>query len=146
MLQPANTKSLVLYADDDPDDRKLIHSGFEPYSDLIDVKTFMNGADLLYYINTLPVDDLLPGLIILDMNMPLLNGLETLKRIRHQLRFGAVPIVLFTTAVSETDRRVIKEYKSRVVLKPLDYVGFNKIMQEFISQCLPGFREDNFLN
>src|SRR4051794_39703846 len=94
------TKCVVLYADDDPDDRELISAGFAPYGDAIDIKTFSNGADLLAYVNGLSLPDDTLCLVIIDINMPLLNGLQTLKLVRERAGAASIPIVLFTTYVS----------------------------------------------
>jgi CheY-like chemotaxis protein len=112
-----------------------MYNGFAPYSDFIDVKTFINGADLLSHISGMPPLENLPCLIILDINMPLLNGLQTLKLIRQQIDFETVPIVLFTTTVSEADRQFIEKHNAKVLLKPVDSVQFNEIVQAFISHC-----------
>lgn len=141
MLQPKHTRSLVLYADDDPDDRDLVQYGFAPYSDIIDVKTFTNGADLVYHLGGfLPLENL-PCLIILDINMPLLNGFQTLKLLRQQNGLDTVPIVLFTTSVSETDKQFVKNYNARVLSKPVNSHQFNEIIQAFISHCRAGLSE-----
>jgi len=146
MLQPTQTKNLVLYADDDPDDRELMHNGFAPYSDFIDVKTFTNGADLVSYISRIPPLENLPCLIILDINMPLLNGLQTLKLIRQQKYFESVPIVLFTTSVSEADKQFIDKHNSKVIIKPVDSGQFNEIVQAFISHCRADLSEKGSCN
>lgn len=143
MLRPNPTKSIVLYADDDPDDRELISHGFTPYKGVIDITTFINGAALLDYINSLSPLENTPCLIILDINMPLLNGLQTLKLIRQQKGFESTPIILFTTSVSEPDRQFIKKYNSKVLLKPIETSQFNGIIQEFISHCREGLPEND---
>jgi CheY-like chemotaxis protein len=135
MHQLKHTKNLVLYADDDPDDRELISTGFVPYAEFIDVETFENGSDLLSYINSLSPQNGIPCLIILDINMPLLNGLQTLKLIREQEGFESTPIVLFTTYASPADKQFIKKYGADLVLKPVDSLQFYTIIQEFITHC-----------
>jgi len=51
MTQSLPPKSLVLYADDDPDDRMLIREAFEHYAHSVDLKVFRNGVELLQYVN-----------------------------------------------------------------------------------------------
>lgn len=143
MLQPNQIKSIVLYADDDPDDVELISAGFKPYGDFIEVKTFPNGAELLSYIRRLSPLDIQPCLVILDINMPLLNGLQTLKLIREQTGFESMPIVLFTTFVSAQDRLFIKRYNAEVLIKPIEELQFRGIIQQFVSHCTNDPQEDS---
>ena len=87
-------KGLVLYADDDLDDLQFIVDAFSEYQSQIDLVTFPHGADLLAYLSTLP-EATTPCLVILDVNMPVLNGKETLQAIRAKERFLDMQVVLF---------------------------------------------------
>jgi len=136
MHQPRQTKCVVLYADDDQDDRELISAGFAPYHDSIEIKTFSNGSDLLIHINSLSSPGPAPCLVILDINMPLLNGLQTLKLIREQNGFESTPIVLFTTYVSGGDKQFINQYNGEILLKPIDSSQFHAIIEQFVSHCI----------
>jgi CheY-like chemotaxis protein len=136
MQQLKQTKCVVLYADDDPDDRELISAGFVPYKDSIDIRTFSNGADLLAYINSSSLPDNTLCLVILDINMPLLNGLQTLKLIREQKGSESIPIVLFTTYVSTGDKQFINNYNAEILLKPIDASQFHATIDKFVSHCI----------
>ena len=135
MTQSMEQKSIVLYADDDPEDRELVEEAFQPHKDHVEVIAFPNGMDLLSYVRNLGPLDPVPCLIILDINMPLLNGRETLQQLRQMERFASVPIVLFTTSSMPQDRDFAQRYKAGFITKPIEIVQLERITDEFISHC-----------
>ena len=96
MTNEVSARNVILYADDDQDDLMLVKDAFNRYSTNIEVVTVENGSEALSYLNNLSEIDPVPCLIILDINMPLLNGKEALKEIRVMERFKHTPVVLFS--------------------------------------------------
>ncbi len=135
MTQSIEPKSIVLYADDDPEDRDLVTDAFKPYGHHVEVITFPDGMSLLSYLRNLPPLDSTPCLIIIDINMPLLNGRETLEQLRQMDRFDPVPVVLFTTSSMPQDRNFALRYKAGFITKPIDISQLEQITDEFISHC-----------
>src|SRR6476661_7345315 len=101
MTQTTPPTHLVLYADDDVDDIKFVEESFSETTQNIELVTTYNGLDLIRYLEGLSTFDPNPCLIILDVNMPLMNGKEALLKIRQMDRYHNIPVVLFTT--SSTD-------------------------------------------
>jgi CheY-like chemotaxis protein len=95
MTQSLPPKSLVLYADDDLEDIELVSQAFHAYSQNVELMTFRDGIELLNFIETIDPFHASPCLFILDINMPRLNGKETLRRLRRIDTFSEVPAVLF---------------------------------------------------
>jgi len=94
---------LIIIADDDEDDLLLIHDVFKSLQKEFILHTVNNGKELLEYLDTFNSLDggskrAVPGLVFLDINMPILNGIETLKVIRKHHRFSCIPVVMLTTA------------------------------------------------
>jgi len=135
MTQSIEPKSIVLYADDDPEDRELVMDAFKPYGSHVEVITFPDGMSLLSYLRNLPPLDATPCLIIIDINMPLLNGRETLEQVRQMERFDPVPVVLFTTSSMPQDRNFALRHKAGFITKPIDISQLELITDEFISHC-----------
>jgi CheY-like chemotaxis protein len=135
MTQYTTPKNIVLYADDDPDDLELVQDAFYRYSNNVEVITFQNGASALSYIQSLSPLDALPCLIILDINMPVLNGKEVLQRIRQVDRFHSVPVVLFTTSSQPQDHAFAQRHDAGFLTKPLDVRQMELITNQFISHC-----------
>src|SRR5215210_2495178 len=120
MTQTIPPTHLVLYADDDADDIKFVEESFSETTNNIELIITYNGLDLLKYLESLNHFDPDPCLIILDVNMPKLNGKETLLKIRQMERFRNIPVVLFTTSSAEYDKMFAKKNNAGFVTKPLD--------------------------
>ena len=93
----------ILIVDDDADDREIMKDAFAASSENGEYAFLENGDKLLEYLEQ-NVDDGLPALILLDLNMPGKDGRETLKEIKTDKRFSHIPIVVFTTSSAPRDR------------------------------------------
>ncbi|GAB3894814.1 response regulator [Spirosoma agri] len=91
----------VWIVDDDEDDQYLFELAFKRLVPPVQIKLLNDGEDLLP--NLADSDDL-PGLVILDLNMPRLNGFEALKQLRAEPAYQALPVVVLTTSSSYEDR------------------------------------------
>lgn len=134
-------KSLVLYADDDPDDLTLVSEAFSKYSSNVELVTVHNGADALHFLERLTPNDPLPCLVILDVNMPLLNGKETLARLRKMPRFEDVPVILFTTSSMNFDKAFAARHGAGFISKPLNSRQMGAIIDQFIDHCAEEVRK-----
>jgi CheY-like chemotaxis protein len=128
-------KNTVVYADDDQDDIELVEEAFRQYSNNVEVITFQNGSQALSYLNNLTEEDPLPCLIILDINMPVLNGKEVLVRVRQLDKFEMIPVVLFTTSSMPVDKSFAEHYNAGFVTKPLGFEQMEIITRQFIDHC-----------
>jgi CheY-like chemotaxis protein len=135
MTQSLPPKSLVLYADDDPEDIELINEAFISYSQDIELMTFPDGIALLNFIEEIDPFHAAPCLFILDINMPRLNGKETLRRLRSLESFAEVPAVLFTTSSQPSDAAFARSFNAGFVTKPLHANQIHMIVDEIISHC-----------
>jgi CheY-like chemotaxis protein len=128
-------KNLVLYADDDPDDLQLVREAFSKYASNVEVLTVSDGLEALSYLKGLSQDDPSPCLVILDINMPRLNGRETLKQLRKLDRYGDVPVILFTTSSLPVDKDFAITHKAGFISKPLNARQMDVITDQFIEHC-----------
>jgi CheY-like chemotaxis protein len=135
MTEMNSRKHIVLYADDDPDDLMLVKEAFIRYSDNVEVVTAPNGEQAISYLMELDPFDPAPCLIILDINMPRLDGKEALKKIRTLQRFNNIPVVLFTTSSYTLDREFASQYKAGFITKPLDVRQIEVIADQFVQHC-----------
>jgi CheY-like chemotaxis protein len=135
MTQVNPVKHLVLYADDDNDDIRFVEEAFAANANNVELVSVSDGVEALIYLRELNLLEPDPCLIILDVNMPRLNGKETLERIRSMQRFEKTPVVLFTTSSLLHDQKFAYKYNAGFVTKPLDSRQMKLITNQFIEHC-----------
>jgi CheY-like chemotaxis protein len=85
----------ILLADDDEDDQELIKGAIIEEAPGAHITTVGNGEQVFSYLEG---HQPLPGLIVLDYKMPLLNGVETLERLGGDTRYASIPVVVWSTS------------------------------------------------
>ena len=128
-------KQIILYADDDPDDIELLKEAFACISEDIELITCTNGVEALEYLQTLTSKDETPCLIILDINMPVLDGKQTLIRLRTLTPYTNTPVVLFSTSSDNREKEFARQHEAGFITKPLDLKEMAKIADSFIDHC-----------
>jgi CheY-like chemotaxis protein len=140
MTESIVSRNIVIYADDDKDDLELVQDAFAQYAQNVEVLTFMDGSSVLSFIEGIKENDMLPCLIILDINMPVMNGKEALIMIRQIKQFELVPIVLFTTSSQPIDKNFAERYNAGFITKPLGIRQMEIITDQFIDHCTEEIR------
>lgn len=135
MTKAIPPKHIVLYADDDEDDLMLVQEAFASYAANVEVITASDGTEALLFLENLSPLDPTPCLIILDVNMPRMNGKEALREIRKRERFEETPVALFTTSSLLLDKAFATKYKASFVTKPIDVTQMALIADQFIENC-----------
>lgn len=90
----------VLIVDDDEDDQYLIQAAFQKDSDRYSLHFASDGIDVLEDIES---PRFLPDLILLDLNMPIMNGFEVLQHLKKSSLYRHVPVVILTTSENQDD-------------------------------------------
>ena len=135
MIKNNEEKSIILYAEDDEDDQQLVKDHLLAYSDNIEIVIRDNGVDAVSYLNSLPESAPAPCLIILDVNMPKMNGIEALKQTRKNKRYAKTPAILFTTSSQLQDKNFATQYNAGFITKPIDSTQMKRIAEKFIEHC-----------
>lgn len=135
MPQEPATKHLIVYADDDADDQFFVQEAFEKLFDSVEVLTFADGVEILSYLQAFPQHQPTPCLIILDINMPRMNGKEVLLQLRQTERYKQIPVVLFTTSSRPNDKEFAKENNIGLLTKPVEYREMENIAKQLITYC-----------
>jgi len=134
-MSPAPHKHTILYAEDDLDDLFMIRQAFEQFDGATTLLHASNGFEALEQLNKEKVNKHLPCLIILDINMPGMNGREALIRIRQSEDFREIPVVLFTTSSSELDKAFARKWGAEFITKPLVYSELEQLAKRFVTLC-----------
>ena len=135
MTKQVQSKYKILYADDDDEDCELLEESFAAYPSHVEMICFGNGLEILSYLESLPPFDVTPCLIILDINMPLIDGKETLKRIRSNKRFADIPVILFTNSSELKDKQFAEQYNAGFTTKPFNMAQLKSMADMFINHC-----------
>ena len=123
----------ILLVDDNPDDIELTERAFKRSRLCNKVIIRRNGQEALDYLFGEEDDahaNRLPDVILLDLNMPRVNGLEVLHKMRSSVRTRSVPVVVLTT--SDEQRDVIDSYQlgaNSYIRKPVDTNDFFDAIQ-----------------
>jgi CheY-like chemotaxis protein len=101
------TRKLVFIVDDDPEDRQLILDAFLKNDADFEYIFFDNAGQLLNRLNS--DENVYPNLLLLDLNMPGIMGMQALREIRANKTFSQIPIVVLTTSAFSNDRKLCYE-------------------------------------
>ncbi|AUD06818.1 response regulator [Spirosoma pollinicola] len=123
-------------ADDDEDNRFLLKLAFAQHSPRCRLVFAQDGLDLL---DALARYETIPELIILDLNMPLLNGFEALKTLRDHPLYRPTPIVILTTSEAEHDRQRAEQLgATEFITQPLNAGLLGQIVTRLRVEWLEG--------
>lgn len=126
---------IILMADDDADDRLLAQDAMQESRVLNELHFVEDGVQLLSYLRG---DDEfsdrtvypMPGLILLDLNMPKMDGREALAEIKADPRLRRIPVVILTTSKAEED--MVKGYDlgaASYITKPVTFDALVELMR-----------------
>lgn len=119
-------KRSVFIADDDEDDRLLLEHAFAIHSPECHL---LFAEDGLALFDALALENLDPCLIVLDVNMPRLNGFEALVSLRRSPKYGQVPIVILTTSSEPKDKeRALALGANEFLTKPFTRDALGKLV------------------
>ena len=133
-----NTALKILVADDDADDRAI----------LLDAMTELEAGQVLYFaqngeeaLRILGKDfnaNYKPALIILDLNMPKLNGTETLRRIKSDDRYKTVPVIIYSTSLNPMEKEKCMLLGAHsYITKPVTFKESMDTARSFLAFCEP---------
>jgi CheY-like chemotaxis protein len=142
------SEKIILLVEDNPSDEALTLRAFRKNNISSTVVVKRDGAEALDYL-LVPRSDAggacaLPQLILLDLNLPKIDGLEVLRRIRADARTRLLPVVILTSSREDTD--LVRGYDlgtNGYVRKPVDFVQFAEAVRQIglywliINECPP---------
>ena len=128
-LKPAN----VLLVEDNPDDVELTLEALENSKLQVNIHVVSDGISAMAFLRREGeyADEQRPDLILLDLNLPRMDGREVLKEIKEDPGFADIPVVILTTSENEED--ILKAYQLHAncyISKPVDFVQFTEIIQQ----------------
>lgn len=124
-------------ADDDPDDRMIIRDAFEENQFAKTLSFFEDGEKvLMQFEDGLKKPEFkYPSLLILDLNMPKVNGLELLRHLKSSKKTRNIPVVILSTSKSDHDKeKVLKLGADEFITKPFSFDTMIEITRNLIEK------------
>lgn len=138
-MLPNHRHAVILMADDDPDDRMLAERAFKTEAESVAMQFVQNGEELLNYLNGSGIYEdreryPRPDLILLDLNMPRMDGRAAIQAIRSNPSHCAIPVIVLTTSQADEDvSRCYELTANSYISKPANYNGL-RLLAKNINQ------------
>ena len=125
----------ILCGEDDKDDEDLLQEIFSAVDQSFTLYFVNNGRKFVSMLDQLPQESL-PCLLVLDYNMPELNGAEILKELNKDDRYNSIPKIIWSTSGAEKYKKLCLDLGATdYVIKPSNVNDLRKIVQYMISYC-----------
>ncbi|WP_295125821.1 response regulator [uncultured Chitinophaga sp.] len=128
-----NGCSKILIVDDDAEDRLIIKDTFEELGYGTAIQFAVNGEDAISYLETCST---LPSLVILDLNMPKMNGTQTLRYLKDKPGLSTIPVIIFSTSLNPIEHdECLSLGAHSYVIKPTSYLQAIDVVKHFYTLC-----------
>lgn len=131
-MEQVPAKPIILYAEDDFDDFESVKEALDQLSDHQLLMHAKNGAEAVSFIENATV---LPSLIVLDLNMPVMDGKEVLQWLKDRSEYKHIPIMVFTTSSREDDVKLCQKHNCTFFRKPTLYRDLLHVAQTMLQMC-----------
>lgn len=112
----------ILLVDDDADDRAIIVDALNRLNSGNMITCVENGEAALNFLHEKAGKEALPCLIVLDLNMPKMNGRETLKHLKSDKRFTEIPVIIYSTSVNPLEEEICLSLGAQLyITKPVSF-------------------------
>ena len=132
-MTQTSSKHTILYAEDDIDDFEAVKEVVEQLSDNHQLVNARNGSEAVQFLNDNA--GTLPCLVVLDLNMPVMDGKEVLAWIKKQDSLQDLPVMVFTTSSREEDVKLCQRHSCTFFRKPTLYRDLLHIVQSMLQMC-----------
>lgn len=129
-----NKNFLVLWAEDSEEDKLQIRKAFHALEGKARLVEASSGVEAFAYMMESTYSNEVPSLVVLDMNMPLLDGRDTLMAIRNNPRFNHIPIYFYSSTSSPIDNFLGKVLGAPVIQKATDDEHCQLIVQQLLEK------------
>jgi CheY-like chemotaxis protein len=132
----STTTRTVLCVDDDVDDREVVCITIEEIDPSLHVVHAADGVEALGYLSKAKQDNSLPCLVILDINMPRMDGKQTLAEIKKDSKLREVPVVVFSTSNNPEDKTYCERYGVELITKPSTMHTMLQEVKKLLEPCM----------
>ena len=128
-------KKTILYVDDDADDRELLGEIMHKIAPELKVLFSENGLQALELLVETKETTLLPCLIVLDLNMPYLDGRQTFERIKADTQLKSIPVVILSSGQNPNDKSFFSKEDIPYFTKPVRVSDMENLASELLNHC-----------
>ena len=125
----------VLYIDDDRDDLQIMQEALTTINKDFQMLPAHNGKEGLEQLHEMKQRGNLPCLIVLDINMPVMNGKETFLKIKEDKTLSQIPVVIFSTSANANEKGFFQGEKVTYITKPLSFSLLIEVARQLINYC-----------
>jgi CheY-like chemotaxis protein len=121
----------IVLIEDNPMDVDLTRRAFSKRKLVNPFEVLRDGEEALTYIGNWEVDAPLPVVILLDLKLPKVDGLEVLRQMRAHPLFCSVPVVILTTSAEDLDIKTAYQLGANsYIIKPVDFEKFMEVAEQ----------------
>jgi CheY-like chemotaxis protein len=124
----------VLLVEDTPEDVELTLEAFSEHISVSRIQVARDGEEALHFLygaDGMSPREVLPKVVLLDIKLPKVDGLEVLQRIREHPSTVELPVVLLTSSAQEADmHRAYKLHANSYIVKPVQFEDFVRVVNE----------------
>jgi CheY-like chemotaxis protein len=117
----------ILLVDDDDDDQYIFSETLKELGVTDQCVITNNGIMALDHLHNTQT---IPAIIVLDLNLPMMNGFEFLDKIKKDHRFSTIPVIVFTTSDSITDQNLATQLGATFITKTADFTKLKKELSD----------------
>ena len=126
----------ILLVDDDPEDRAIIQEAMETIEAGDIIHFAENGEQALEILEQGVQTNQLPCIVVLDLNMPRLNGTETLRLIRANEQLKDISVVIYSTSINPLEKeKCMRLGANEYITKPLSYKESTYTAKKLLDLC-----------
>jgi DNA-binding response OmpR family regulator len=128
-------KQIIVHIDDDPEDLEMVAYAMDKY-DHIELIQASDGYAGMEVLNQLVTKGNKPCLVLLDVKMPGMNGRDVLMKVKQNELMKEIPVTLFTTSNSDSDKTLASKYKADFISKPHSFSNLQEVVgQVILNRC-----------
>jgi CheY-like chemotaxis protein len=128
----------ILLVDDDIDDLNLLSEVMHEIDWTYNIVQANNGEEALVKLEGMKQAGKLPCLIVLDINMPKMDGKQTLVAIQDDSELTNIPVVIFTTSNNKVDKLFFEMKNVEMITKPVEFQVLFKVAVKMLNLCKVG--------
>ena len=125
---------MILYVENDRDDCEFFAEALAAIRSDIPLDFCSDGQEAIAFLHTRKFSGVYPCLIILDLNMPKMDGRKAVEEIKKDPDFAEIPLIIFTTGLTESDRSFLQSQNVEVFIKPNKLVDLINAVEEILNR------------